>query len=202
MKSFLKITFALSLLLFFSECTSDKKEKKVVKKTSVKQVEEVIDTIKPSIENQEKEEDCIFDQETQNDDFLKGISELKGYVWNQEKRTATLKISEKETLKIFRGGCDHFSLSATFLVPKEITFQKNEKYFLSRILWISKLIYHKTEFEAIDIVIKENKYSVDKSNPENIHINFLNKEVYNSFTAFYNAENKDYNTFSIEYFLN
>ena len=149
-----------------------------------------------------KKSDCIFDLETQNDDFLKGIKELQNYSWDSKTKTATIIISIDETIEIYRGGCDDFSLSAKFIVPKKITFKKNKEYIFGKILWVSKLLYDKSDYEIINECINKNKYSVDESDPNNIHINLMNNLVYNNFIIFYNNEENQFNTFSITYFIN
>lgn len=152
--------------------------------------------------SQENLTDCNFDLKTQDDSFLKEIDELKNYNWNQKSKTASIKISQQETIKIFRGGCNDFLLKGEFLIPKTITFKNNKDYILNKILWISKLIFEKSDYIEIEKCLKNNKISIDESNPNNIHINLLNHKVYNSYTIFYNSENKIFNSFSIEYFLN
>ncbi|APG65107.1 hypothetical protein LPB136_06980 [Tenacibaculum todarodis] len=188
------------ILLFFSflffGCNFKKEEEKKHKSILI---EKVLDTIKTK--QNIIIEDCIFDQETQNDDFLKGIVELKNYSWDKKTKTATINISKNEVLEIYRGGCDHFALNAKFIVPKSITFKQNKDYILSRILWASKLIFNESDFKIIEESILQNKFSIDNSIPEDIHLNFLNNDVYNNYTFFYNSSNKKYNTFSIQYYL-
>tara|TARA_R110002072_G_scaffold168350_2_gene321899 strand:- start:4 stop:483 length:480 start_codon:yes stop_codon:yes gene_type:complete len=152
--------------------------------------------------SQESSTDCIFDIKTQDDSFLKEIDELKNYKWDQKNKTATIKISEKETIKIFRGGCNDFLLKGEFIVSNNITFENNKGYILNKISWISKLIFEKSDYIKIENCLKKNNISINKSNPDKIHINLLNHEIYNSYTIFYNSENEKFNTFSIEYFLN
>ena len=158
--------------------------------------------INSNIFSQESNDDCTFDLKTQNDGFLKGIKELKNYYWNQKNKTATIKISNQETINIFRGGCYDFLLKAEFQVPKTITFKKNKKYILNRILWISKLIYEEIDHLEIERCLLKNQISISESDPSDIHINLLSTKIYNSHTIFYNSKNKKFNTFSIEYFTN
>lgn len=161
--------------------------------------EEQLDSIKPV--NPKFYQDCIFDQSTQNDDFLKDINELKNYTWDSKKKTATIKISNQETLKIHRGGCDHFSLDAEFIVPKSITFQNNKEYIFSKILWVSELLY-KSDFKAIKAVLDNNQISISQESSNFIFINLMDKELYEGFFISFKSENTEYNTFSISYYIN
>ena len=190
------ISLILFFVLFLTCSLKNEKRKETLTDTITQVGKEIIS------EKTKDNQDCIFDQETQTDEFLKGIEELKNYSWNPKTKIATIKISDEETLEIFRGGCDHFSFEAKFIVKKTITFPKDKSLIFSKLLWISKLIYNKSNYEIIKDCISKNKYSINDTNPSLIHINLLNSEVYNSFTIFYNAESTSNNTFSIEYFLN
>lgn len=190
-----------SFALLFLNCSENKKKVH----TSSPIIKEEIFEI-PKTENSTQKipdkTDCIFDTSTQNDSFLKGIDDLKGYSWNTETKTASLRLSKTEVLEIYRGGCDQFSLKATFTVPKKITLEKNQKYIFDKILWVSELIYDASEYKIIEESLTEDKYAIDKTNPERIHINLMDQKIYNSFVIYYDSYYPEYNTFSIEYFLN
>ena len=147
-------------------------------------------------------DNCTFDIKTQDDNFLKNIEELKDYKWDQKNKTATIDIYPNETIKIYRGGCNHFLLKAEFLVPKTFTFEKNKEYIFKRILWISKLIYDDEDFVEIEKCILKKHITIDQSNTSYVHINLLSNKIYNSYTIFYNTKGSVNNIFSIEYFIN
>lgn len=182
------------LILLFS-CSAKKSKETIQEVTKIKDSLKSIH-VKESIKDNI---DCIFDQKTQNDDFLKGIEELKEYSWDAISKTATIKFSNKEILEIYRGGCNHFSLNATFKVSKNITFKNNREFIFSKISWVSNLIFNKTESKIISDCLNSS-YSVDNTNPNDIHINLMNNKVYNNFTIFYNSKNTEYNSFSIDYY--
>ena len=95
--------------------------------------------------------DCIFDQSTQNDAFLKGIAELSNYTWNADKHTATILLSNTDTLYISRGGCYDFGVSAEFsLMDVNENYSDFEKA-KEKVLWITSLL--KEEFDH-DLLVK------------------------------------------------
>lgn len=197
---FLGILYFSFALLFLS-CSENKKKVEISSPIVKEETFEI-----PKTENKTQktpdQTDCAFDTSTQTDHFLKGIDDLKGYSWDPKTKTASLRLSKTEVLEIYRGGCDQFSLKATFTVPKTITLEKNQKYIFDKILWISELVYDKSEYEIIEKSLTEDKYAIDKTNPERIHINLMDQKIYNSFVIYYDSYYPEYNTFSIEYFLN
>ena len=110
--------------------------------------------------------DCIFDQSTQNDAFLKGIAELSNYTWNADKHTATILLSNTDTLYISRGGCYDFGVSAEFsLMDVNESYSDFEKA-KEKVLWVTSLL--KEDFDH-DLLVKafENKaYSTAEFIPD------------------------------------
>ncbi|CAM1345601.1 hypothetical protein [Tenacibaculum amylolyticum] len=195
----LKFSYLFPFLVFLNSCSYSKKQKERDPKSVKSLTEKQIDTIKPI--NSDINQDCIFDQSTQNDGFLKDINELKNYTWDSIKKTATIKISDQEILKIHRGGCDHFSLNAEFTVPKSITFDHHKEYIFSRILWVSELLY-KSSFKAIKDALKDNKISITQESSHFTFISLTHEELYESFFVTFKSDNTEYNTFSISYYIN
>jgi len=145
-------------------------------------------------------EDCIFDQETQTDDFIKGIKELKGYVWNANLKTAKVTLNNHWLLEIARGGCDHFELSATFKSKAKLDLEKDRDTIFNKIVWITSLI-EEFEGEAIKETIENNKLSITKESESFSYVNFMNQRLYNEYTMYYGVEN-DTTSFTISYNLN
>jgi hypothetical protein len=206
--SFPIISFLLVSFVFLG-CSEPKKKEIAPAPTKQKATTSVekVDAVKSQpVETQtapkETTPDCVFDLSTQNDDFLKGIGELEGYYWNPETKTAFIRLSKTETLDIHRGGCDEFSLEATFTVPKNITLETHQKYIFEKILWIAELLYHPSDFKVLKKTIKEDKYAVSDSEAEQVHINLMDQEVYNSYLITYDRQDPKQNTFSISYFIN
>ena len=189
MGSVSKFYLTTIFLLFFISCSSNKKTKN-----------SILLEKKDTIHNEYS--DCTFDQQNQTEDFIKKIKELKNYSWNSKNKTATIKITSDETLKIHRGGCNHFLLSAEFILPKNFTLKKDKKYIFSKLIWVSKLIYNKHDYKIIKESIENNRITLDSPNKKKGHVNFLNKEIYNNYTIFYDEEQLNKNVFSIEYYIN
>ncbi len=165
----MKQLFYLIIILFLS-CNQGKSTSKNVSvhikedgiylvEDSIKEKnEKVYDLI--VVEEQVEDEDCIFDQATQTDEFLKGIKELEGYVWNQETKTAAIRISENETLEIYRGGCDHFGLSISFkLTGKNVSYPKDREVVFGKLLWAVKLI-KEFDYELIEKDILNENFEI------------------------------------------
>jgi hypothetical protein len=126
---------------------------------------------------------CLFDQSTQTDKFLKGIKEFENYIWNQETKTANIVLSENETLEIFRGGCNHFELGVKFIYKnEEFNIEKNKNFIKNKILWISKLI-EEFDYKEINEVIKNNKISIIKENETSYYLNFMSVELYELYSS-------------------
>ncbi len=145
-------------------------------------------------------EDCIFDQSTQTSDFLEGIQELEGYVWDAESKTAHFPELGGWELAITRGGCDHYELSATFIRNEVLEFSKEKDFVFEKIIWITSLL---DEFQGgvIKEVIEGNKVSITKENENYYYGNFMDERVYENFYMDYKLAN-DRTEFSINYWLN
>jgi hypothetical protein len=167
---------------------------------SVKNKNNTIKSVSIAEENKEiEDEECIFDQSTQTDEFLKNIKELENYVWDEENRTATIKLSKTEILKIYRGGCMHFSLSATFVYDRILDLEKDKKLIFDKIIWISLLL---DEFDGKDIkeAISNSHFSITKNAENDFHLNFMEGRLYELY--YINFNNEDKTTFEIGYYLN
>lgn len=147
--------------------------------------------------NQQENEDCIFDQSTQTDEFLKDIKELEGYVWHPDTKMAEIILNKQESLIIKRGGCDVFQFYASFMNEKVLDFEKDKKQIFDSIIWITSLL---EDFDGEDIkrVIEEGKISITKRDEFNYHANFMDKKLYEQY--YFNFNNKDITTFEIGYY--
>lgn len=146
----------------------------------------------------EKEEECIFDQDTQTDGFLKGIKEFEGYDWNQKTKSAKIFLDEKWGLIIKRGGCNHFELSVTFIHKGILDFEKNKELIFQKLIWATSLL---DEFDTklLEKLIKENKLHITKEDEFNYFGNFMDVETYESY--FFNFKNQKHTKFTISYHL-
>lgn len=200
----MRFKFFYIILMFIFSCkkTENTSSVSTINKDSIstKIKNDTIKSVGLAEDNKEiKDEECTFDQSTQTDEFLRDIEELKGYVWDKEKRTATIKLSDTEILKIYRGGCMHFSLSATFVYDRVLDLEKDKKLIFDKIIWISLLL---DEFDGKDIkeAINNNHLSITKNADNDYHITFMGGRLYELYYMNFNNENKT--TFEIGYYLN
>jgi hypothetical protein len=164
-----RILFYISMVLFLS-CNQNKTTTKNVSvhideegiyfvEDSIEKINEQADDSIISEENKE-DEDCIFDQTTQTDDFLKGIKEFEGYTWNKETKTASIRLSENEALEIYRGGCAHFGLSISFkLIGENVSYPKDKQVVFGKLLWAAKLI-KEFDYELIEKDILNENFEI------------------------------------------
>lgn len=85
-------------------------------------------------------DDCIFDQQTQTDEFLRNIIELSGYYWDKESKTASIILENGDSLLITRGGCYHFGVTAEFRLRNDTTDYSDWTKVYDKVLWIAKVL--------------------------------------------------------------
>jgi hypothetical protein len=81
-----------SFALLFLSCSENKK-KVETSSPIVKEKTFEIPKTENTTQKLPSKKDCLFDTSTQNDDFLKGIDDLKGYSWDPKTKTASLRLS-------------------------------------------------------------------------------------------------------------
>jgi hypothetical protein len=113
------------------------------------------------IDNSEKDikEDCIFDQKTQTDEFIKGINEFNNYTWDSVTNTATILMPNGDTILAFRGGCNHFGISGTILSENDSNSIENQEYWLKQSLWLSEKIMPESDFLQLTKMVEEKTYN-------------------------------------------
>ncbi|MFD0837134.1 hypothetical protein ACFQ0I_15250 [Mariniflexile aquimaris] len=152
-----------------------------------------------SIRYKVTKEDCVFDQETQTDQFLKGIKELENYVWDSDTKTAEIVLNDHWGLTIKRGGCNHFEMSASFIYDRILDLEKEEdkQIIFNQILWISSLL-EDFDGNALKDVINKGKVSITKEDNFNFYVNFMDERLYELY--FMNFNNEKVTTFAIGYY--
>ncbi len=118
---------------------------------------------KTESESEFSEDDCVFDLNTQTDDFLKEIPEFSNYVWDNERKKATIKLNNGNTLIVTRGGCDHFSFYGNLLLNKSELNFNDESGILKKTLWIAEMLFHKSDYELIKKSLNNQDYEIEKS---------------------------------------
>ena len=117
----------------------------------------ILDTASENTES----EDCVFDQATQTDEFLKDVKELKGYRWNNASRSATYVLESGDTLLITRGGCHHFTVSAEFRLKKDRTDYSKWNNVYQKVLWIAKALDNEFDYEELKKDIDLEKVTIE-----------------------------------------
>ena len=141
------------------------------------------------------EDDCVFDSNTQTDDFLKKIPEFSDYVWDNETKKATIQLDNGNTLIVTRGGCVHFSFYGNLLLNKSEQNFNDENGIFNKALWIAERLFHKSDYELIRKSLNSKDYEIEKSESQ-YYLNFKS-ELYCDMTLV--VENlKDQNLISIE----
>lgn len=165
-----KLHYLIILLLFFSCSNSTKTNKKSelpaeieidnTGKTSVDSGTILLD--EQSLGSEEYVEDeCIFDQATQTDDFLVGIKEFENYSWDSISKTATIILDNSDTIFVSRGGCDSFGVSAELVLYNNTIDFSDWTNVNQKILWISDVLSSEFAYEEIKNQIDSSKQIID-----------------------------------------
>jgi hypothetical protein len=125
------------------------------------------------------QEECIFDQSTQNAEFIQDIPEFKNYSWNDNTKEATIILSDGDTLIAHRGGCDHFGISGTLKLSGNNTDITDLDYWFKKCSWIAKRIFSSYDYQDMMTSIRDRTYS-DQSNEELTFVVFQH-ESYSEF---------------------
>jgi|GEM_PF-3024057 len=107
-------------------------------------------------------DDCIFDQQTQTDEFLKNIAEFDGYYWDKDSKTAEIPLDRGDYLLITRGGCYHFGVSAEFRLRNDTTDYSDWQNVYDKVLWIAKILDSEFKFNMIKNDLDSNLITINK----------------------------------------
>lgn len=109
------------------------------------------------------DDDCVFDLNTQNDDFLKGIPEFSNYSWDSEQKKATIKLDSKTTLIATRGGCTHFSFYGNLIQHNSELHLDDERKIFEKAVWIAEKLFHKSDSDFIKSLLNKRNFTLDES---------------------------------------
>jgi hypothetical protein len=115
------------------------------------------------LEPEFNEDDCVFDLNTQTDDFLKEIPEFSNYVWDNEQKKGTIKLDNGNTLIVTRGGCAHFSFYGNLTLNNSELNLNDESKIFKKALWIAEKLFHKSDFEFIQESLKKGNFEIGQS---------------------------------------
>lgn len=156
----MKPIFGLVLLLILSCCSNPNQEKNQISRAEENPTV-ITDSLPNSASGNTESEDCIFDQATQTDEFLKNVQELKGYNWDYASRTATYILETGDTLLVTRGGCNHFTVSAEFRLRNDKADYSKWSNVYQKALWIAKALDTEFYYEELKKDIDLNKVTIE-----------------------------------------
>jgi len=126
------------------------------------------------------EEECIFDQTIQTDEFVKNIHEFSNYSWNDNRKEATIKLEDGNILVAHRGGCVHFGISGELFLKGVENSSQNLDFWFQKAKWIGKRLFNESDYKLLEESI-DNKTYTDLSDERGIYI-VIPHETYNEFS--------------------
>ncbi|TPN80979.1 SH3 domain-containing protein [Aquimarina algicola] len=118
----------------------------------------------------DQEDDCVFDFNTQTDDFLKEIPEFSNYVWDNKQKKATIKLDDGNTLIVTRGGCNHFSFYGNLLLEKSELNLNDESKIFKKALWIAEKLFNKSDLNFINESLNKRNFEIEQSENQKKYI--------------------------------
>lgn len=118
------------------------------------------------------QDDCIFDQSTQTDDFIKNIDEFQNYTWDNSKKEATIFLNNGDTLVAQRGGCIHFGISGT-LIQKDSKIESIDQLELFNTgLWIAQRLFNQKDFKELEEKFENKDYTIERDDDQLFYMYF------------------------------
>ena len=143
------------LVVLTNSCSYDKKVNEDDQASTLEGKAELnIEEQNHPAESPANEPGCVFDQETQTDEFLIGVKEFSNYSWDDEAKIASIELENDERIDITRGGCDHFTYSVELISKTDTTPHDNADYWIAR---IQEYYSHLNDFdkELIDSLLED-----------------------------------------------
>jgi hypothetical protein len=163
------------------------------------QLQEAIDNVE-WIKSKEIE-DCVFDSNTQTDEFLNKIPEFENYTWYPSKTTAKLKY-EKDSLEIYKGGCAHFSVGVKMKIPKDSVNYNSWKNIISKILPVTELLKDDFAYENILKAIENKEYKIDSIYGSGQAMFFQNEYLSMNNYSIYQESNTNHDIIELSWYMN
>lgn len=145
-----------------------KQDSSAISENEKKAVSDILTDSKVSLTHS----DCIFDLNTQTDDFLQKTPELSNYSWNDSTKTATILLQNNDTLFATRGGCIHFNMRGELIRAYRKPLKENINHWFTEAKWISKSIMPESDFDKLEEMIRAKDYKFSKNIEEGIYLNF------------------------------
>lgn len=165
-----------------------------------KKIEEVSDIQNEPNFSELKEDDCVFDFVSQTDEFMKDLSQFGNYEWDNQSKVATALLKNGDTLKITRGGCDHYSSYIELLgkTSDSLSLDNTEKC-IAKAKQLSKVIFEEYHYQLIDSLLAHKEYEL-QSNEQQYYIQF-NQDLYCDMTLVIEEDQSGNFSILIGYYL-
>lgn len=133
-----------------------------------------------------QEEGCVFDQSKQTDDFIKDKGVFSEYVWDKDKKKATIRLNNGNILKAFRCGCMHFGMYGEPELKNDVDlFDLNYRF--DKAVWIARNLFDETDAEYLEHQITRENYFA-QSDADSIYI-FIPHETNDEYMVSVRIEN-------------
>ncbi|GAB5558118.1 MAG: hypothetical protein SchgKO_23310 [Schleiferiaceae bacterium] len=155
----------LFLVLSLSACNApEEKTEAVLEVTEGTPSAEEITSENQENSNNTQDYECIFDMETQTDEFIQGVEALKNYRWDDQEKVAYVTLPDSAELIIHRGGCDHFDYSLHLKDPQDTVSFKNTEYWTGRIAEYVRMLpdFDQDAFEQFTADLGEPETSTER----------------------------------------
>jgi len=126
------------------------------------------------------QDDCIFDQSTQTDEFIKDIKEFHNYTWDDLKKEGTIILDNGDTLIATRGGCDHFGISGTLIQLTSELKTMDQKFIFEKGLWMAERLFDNKDFQQLKILIKNEDYRIEQYDDQRFFL-YFNHEYFSEY---------------------
>ena len=220
MRNFLLIILLCSLAIYLTtqqETTENKRMYAATEKSNEPLSPEIEANIAPSKdtvsvvnaqENSHSEtsdqtgsDDCIFDQATQTDEFVRNIPEFADYSWDDSAKTATILLPAGDTLYATRGGCDHFMFIGKLVKKGNDHAIDDQSYWLEQGAWIAKRILPQADYDEYLTMVENKKFEAVVQD-EMLSILFNDSQALDWTLNVYLDKEKDQTTIETGYYIN
>jgi len=128
-------------------------------------------------QNTDEGSDCVFDTSMfkftteKLREFNKGII----YTWDNNKKEATVKFPDDDTLKLSIGGCDHFGYTATYLTASSKFY--DQVFLIDKAKWLAKNFLGGGFDKKFVYCISSNLYNIDSSRYDSKSLTIIDKDT-------------------------
>ena len=135
----------------------------------------------------QQDEECVFDRNTQTDEFIRKKGEFTEYEWDNETKTATVILESGNILRAYRGGCAHFGMSVELEILNSTVDLNETKYWLKKALWVSDKVFDDSDNQFLKNQLTSENYTLE-SDSDSFYI-FIPHEYYDEFSIAVRKEN-------------